>query len=238
MQAVILAAGLGSRLGALKGEKPKGFLQPKGLTESLIGRSIRLLLECGIEEIIIVAGFRAEYYENLAIEINAKLNTTKIKVVKNEAYDHTGSAKSLECAKAFLKEETLVLESDLLYEKQMLEIMINHPSANLILASNATKSGDEVFLECSDEFLPRLLALSKNKRDLNRIDGELIGICKLSKETFLGLMFNKVCDYEYLLVGLEVLRIDDGIWCEIDDREHLKRTEDKIIPRLKNKEIE
>ena len=237
MQAVILAAGLGSRLGALKGDGPKGFLQPKGLGESLVGRSIRLLLECGISEVIIVSGFRAEYYERLALEINASFKTPKIRVIKNEAYENTGSAKSLECAKAFLKEDTLVLESDLLYEKRMLETIINHPNKNLILSSSATESGDEVFLECDDAILPRLVALSKNKKDLDHIDGELVGICKLSREVFFDLDFNKACDYEYLLVGLEALKIEDGIWCEIDDKEHLQRAEQSIIPRLKDKEL-
>ena len=48
MQAVILAAGLGSRLGDIKKNLPKGFLYMESLQETLIERSLRLLKEAGI----------------------------------------------------------------------------------------------------------------------------------------------------------------------------------------------
>src|ERR1700733_8601215 len=103
--AVILAAGLGSRLGSAHAEKPKGFISIGG--EPLIRRSVRLLLGEGIERIIIVSGHLAEYYEEL------KKDYPEIRTVRNERYADSGSMYSLWCARDLPAVPFLLLESDL-----------------------------------------------------------------------------------------------------------------------------
>ena len=224
MQAVILAAGLGSRLGEYKLNKPKGFLVLDGMQESLIERSIRILFECGISEIIIVTGFLSQHYDELCKKY------PKLKSVKNFNYKTTGSAQSLGVAISELKEDFLLLESDLLYEKKAIEILLENKSKNIILASGMTQSGDEVFLELDES--KRLKNLSKNRLDLQHIDAELVGITKISLQKALSLDFYSCKDYEYLLRGLEVLKIDQLVWCEIDCWEHLCRAKEVILPRI------
>ena len=101
--AVILAAGLGSRL------KEKTKLQPKGFLElennSLIKRSIDNLLSCGIENIYIGTGYLSEVYEKFALDYSG------ITCIKSDQYKTTSSMYTLYNMKHKLKEDFLLLES-------------------------------------------------------------------------------------------------------------------------------
>lgn len=224
MQAVILAAGLGSRLGDLKHNKPKAFLEPLGLGKSLIERSIGILSECGIKDIIIGTGYQNIFFDELCERY------PYISTMKNEKYESTGSSQTLEVLKSRIKEDFLLLESDLLYEKRAVESLLNDKRKDIILASGKTNSLDEVFLELDEK--QKLAQLSKDPSRLKKIDAELVGISKISYESFLDFDFSLAKDYEYLLVGFDVLKIDKLIWCEIDCKEHLERAESFIIPKL------
>ena len=61
--AVILAAGLGTRLKHHTEAQPKGFLKVHGT--SLIERSISNLVRAGINDIIIGTAYRYEYFDKL-----------------------------------------------------------------------------------------------------------------------------------------------------------------------------
>ena len=63
MQAIIMAAGKGSRLGNLTEDKPKAFLEIQGI--KLIEYNLAMLHAYGIEDIIIVTGYLNEHYEQL-----------------------------------------------------------------------------------------------------------------------------------------------------------------------------
>lgn len=223
MQAVILAAGMGSRLGDLKGDRPKGFLKPQELNESLVERSLRILLECGISSVIIGIGYQGHFYEELASRY------TNVFTCKNPNFANTGSGYTLQCLQNVITEDFLLLESDLLYEKRAIEVLLQDKRKDLILASGKTHSGDEVYLQTQ---FNRLEKISKNKSELDHIDGELVGINKISLELYHKLPFSTQKDYEYLLKGFEVLRVEDLVWCEIDTLEHLQRAQNLIIPKL------
>lgn len=105
--AVILAAGMGSRLYDVTGDSiPKGFLEVNGKT--LIERSIEKLRSIGIEKIYIVTGHLNEYYDKLAEKYNF------IETKRNRRYRTTGSMTSLAILENELKEDFLLLESDLI----------------------------------------------------------------------------------------------------------------------------
>ncbi|PAF41424.1 NTP transferase domain-containing protein [Helicobacter sp. 11S02596-1] len=224
MDAVILAAGLGSRLKGII-EKPKGFLKPRNLGESLIQRSLRLLFEAGIQRIYIGAGHLAQHYHALSSQ------TKNLTIIENPHYQNTGSAQTLEMFRGILKNDFLLLESDLLYEKSALEILLGDLRADLVLASDFTYSSDEVYLEISDG---KLCNLSKDKNALKHIDAELSGLSKISLATFETLLLDTK-DYEYALKGFPVC-IAEFLWCEIDDLSHLERAESQIIPKILSKE--
>jgi 2-aminoethylphosphonate-pyruvate transaminase len=237
--AVILAAGLGSRLKDRTQTMPKGFIPVGG--KPLIERSMENLLGAGIERIIIGTGHAAEYYEEYAERI------PQISCFKNEHYSSTGSMYTLYNLRERIGEDFLLLESDLLYEKAGLTILMNNPRPDVILASGPTSSGDEVFIETDAGYL---VNMSKQAAELKSSDAELVGITKISYPTFIAMCAyaeqefpdRPRLDYEYVLVGvgksipIQVERVSDYAWCEIDDENHLRRAKNFILPKIKERE--
>ncbi len=234
--AAIVAAGFGSRLNELTAAQPKGFLQVGG--RSLIERSVQSLIDFGIERIVIGTGYRSEHYDALAEGYR------QITTVKSHAYATTGSMYTLWNMREELDRDFLLLESDLLYEPRALAELLAHGHEDVVLASDATASGDEVFIEHDDA--GRLVAMSKDRDSLGRVDAELVGITRISSETYrrmCALMQARLevepkLDYEYALVHvgrdrpIKIHRVDGLAWCEIDDADHLRRAYDKILPRV------
>ena len=97
MKAVILAAGMGSRLRPLTRELPKGLIEIAG--KSLLEYSLEALKENGIREVILVIGFLARRIEQ---ELGGEYGSLKITYVFNEEYSHTGSMYSLSQARQLL----------------------------------------------------------------------------------------------------------------------------------------
>ena len=233
--AVILAAGMGTRLRGVTGNQiPKGFLPVDGTP--LIDRSITLLRECGIEKIYIVTGHLSEFYEKLANE-NKDIITTK-----NDRFAETGSMASLACLKGIINEDFLLLESDLIYEKKALTEAINFIKDDCILVSGKTNSGDEVYISVKENEC--LHQASKIKSEVDSVYGEWVGISKISLNLFNDLVeyYNSIDEeihYEDALVGVgqnkdvPTYKIEDLIWAEIDDASHLERVNTLILPRIK-----
>ena len=239
-QAVIMAGGLGSRLGSMTRDMPKGFIEIDGMP--IVEQSVKKLIAHGIEEIIIGTGHCSDRYEGLARRYPC------IRLVKNERYADTGSMGTLACCAPFVKDDFLLLESDLLYDGIGLFVLINDEHRNVILASGRTDSGDEVYLESKNGYLN---AHSKDKSKLKNISGELTGLNKLSKET-LDRMVSYMNDnldtqpkmeYEVAMSyvssngdGIYIRKVEHYVWCEIDFEEHLIRAREKIYPHIKENE--
>lgn len=234
--AVILAAGMGSRIRALTGDEPKGFLKIDGKT--LIEHSINKLLESGIQQILIGTGYKKESYERLA------LTYPQIKCVYNPNYETTGSMTTLYQLKNDIKGDFLLLESDLMYEKKAIHMLLTCSQQDVILASKLTNSCDEVFIEVDKHH--HLVNMSKNRDDLKNVYAELLGMTKLSYETFQKICSNvditEQIDYEDGLVAIAdqvnvfVQKEHDVVWCEVDDETHWQRAVQFIYPLIKARE--
>jgi 2-aminoethylphosphonate-pyruvate transaminase len=239
--AVIVAAGMGSRLCERTADCPKGFLQID--SKPIIEHSISKLLEIGVEKIVIGTGYLSEAYERLALQY------PQIQCVRNSKYESTGSMYTLYQLRECITEDFLLLESDLIYEKLALREAIEHPKPDVILASAFTRSGDEVFIETDEQC--NLVNMSKKQEGLNSIFAELIGITKLSHPAF-----QKMCsyaetvfkdkpamDYEDALVGISkdtdlyVHKLNGLAWCEVDDENHWNRAVDVIYPIIREREM-
>ena len=237
--AVILAAGLGSRLNDTSKGKPKGFIELDG--QAIIKRSINNLKSFGISKIIIGTGYNSKYYEALR-------NNKSISCVKNNSFANTGSFLTLYNLNNHLNEDFLLLESDIIYEKRALAVLINHHKNDVILASGETNSGDEVFIEVDKDNC--LLTLSKSQSDLSDVYGELVGISKITLCTYQilcewaeeNMKQAKKIHYEEALTEISdkkdiyVEKIDDLLWTEIDTKEHYRRAFDYVYPKLLKKE--
>lgn len=235
--AVIVAAGFGSRLKEKTKFIPKGFIEIEGI--SLIERSLNNLIQSGIKRVLIGTGHLQEQYQELAKKYPF------ITCIHSENYANTSSMETLYVMRDHIQEDFILLESDLLYQPQALEYVVNSPDT--VLASGKTYSNDEVYIQAIDNYL--LENMSKDASQLSSIYGELVGITAISNHSY-KLMCdyyanqdNKKIDYEYVLVGitpqkdLKVKKIENLAWCEIDDANHLDRATDLIYPRIKAKSM-
>lgn len=120
MQAVILAAGMGKRLKEHTKNQTKCMVQVGGMT--LIERSLRILDQEGLSRIVLVTGYQAdglvEHVKSLGVQ-------TPIVFVHNAEYETTSNLYSLLLAKEYLvQEDTLVIESDVIFEKALADRML------------------------------------------------------------------------------------------------------------------
>ncbi|MBQ3669811.1 MAG: aminotransferase class I/II-fold pyridoxal phosphate-dependent enzyme [Clostridia bacterium] len=129
MQAIILAAGMGKRLKELTRDNTKCMLRINGVT--LIERMLRQLDSRKLNRIVIVAGYQAE---KLISFVNSLNINTPIEFVINDVYSKTNNIYSLSlAADKLLKDDTLLLESDLIFEDSVLDTLIDDPRPTLAL---------------------------------------------------------------------------------------------------------
>lgn len=233
-QAVILGAGERKEFGV-----PAGFLELKD--ERVIDRMLNILRDNGIEDVIIVAGYEYESYEALAREKG-------LKIVRNKKYKWTGTMESLALAKEYIEGDFILIENDLVFEERAIKELIDNSNRDCVLITNESGSGDEAFVEIRNGFLYKI---SKDKHTFNKINGEMIGITKLSYDGFNKILSeyemyneNPYVNYEYCLLdigryyNIGYIKIDDLVWGEIDNKGHYTNMINHVFPRLKRKELE
>lgn len=235
--AVILAAGLGSRLKERTKDIPKGFLEIED--KAIVELSIQKLIEAGISRIVIGTGYLSEQYDQL------KAKYPQIITCKSERFAETGSMYTLYNLRHLIDTDFLLLESDLIYDKSGLVELISDPHPDVILASGKTGSKDEVYIQTNED--GNLVNMSKITDELDHISGELVGISKVSLPTFRKMVaFAKASykqedldiHYEDDFVGISseiaiYIKIIEGYaWCEIDDENHLNRALSLVYPRI------
>ncbi|MFF2447249.1 winged helix-turn-helix transcriptional regulator [Neobacillus sp. NPDC058068] len=235
-QAVILAAGEKSEF-----DLPACLLPIKDTT--LLERNIAILENNGIEKIIIVTGYHKEAFA----EAEFLIGKSNLHFVENPRYLWTGSMASLATADDLITNDFLLFEDDILIEETAVFDLLNHPERDCILVTKESGLGDEAFIEIQNNHLYKI---SKDIHQLNRIDGEMTGITKISYEVYLEMLRlfennkNPFVNYEYLLLDVSrkieigFLKIPDLIWAEIDSYLHHFKVVDKIYPSLQKKEAD
>ena len=129
MQGLILAAGMGRRLGELTKNNPKCMVKVNGVT--LIERMLRQLEALHLSRVVIVVGYRGQQL----IDYIATLGlSTPITYINNPIYDRTNNIYSLALAKDhLLSEDTLLLESDVIFDDSVLHALVDDPRETLAL---------------------------------------------------------------------------------------------------------
>lgn len=132
MQAIILAAGMGKRLGELTKDNTKCMIEVNGV--KLIDRMLSQLSGLNLKKVIIVVGYQADnLIRHIGNRYEGKLD---IEFVLNPIYDKTNNIYSLALAKEQLQQDdTLLLESDLIFEDRMLKLLTENPYPNLALVA-------------------------------------------------------------------------------------------------------
>ena len=132
MQAIILAAGMGRRLGDLTKDSTKCMVRVNGVT--LIDRMLTQLSAIDITRVIIVVGYQGQkLVEYIGDRYDDRLD---IVYVNNPIYDKTNNIYSLALTKDYLVEDdTILLESDLIFDDRMFTLLLDNPYPNLALVA-------------------------------------------------------------------------------------------------------
>ena len=231
--AVIMAAGMGTRFGHYTDMIPKGFIPYKG--KPMVIRSIETLIDCGIKKIIVGTGYHKEHYEALMSKY------LQVKCVFSPRFAETNSMYTLwNCREAIGGEDFLLLESDLVFERKAISSLIECPFESAMLITPVTKFQDQYYVQMNEQC--ELINCSVNKEEIVP-SGELVGIHKISNSFYKVLCseYEKIVEekpklgYEFQLLDvsqritpMNVLKINDLQWYEIDDTQDLAYAEEHI----------
>lgn len=156
MQAIILAAGMGRRLQELTSSNTKCMVKVNG--ETLISRVLHQLDKLSLKKVVIVTGYEGKKLQQY-ISTLADIKT-KIEYIDNPVFDKTNNIYSLALAKdCLLEDDTLLLESDLIFEDGILKSLLDDVRPNLALVDKfeSWMDGTVVKLDEEDnitEFIP------------------------------------------------------------------------------------
>ncbi len=181
MIAVILAAGLASRLRPLTDTRPKCLLQVG--ERCLLQRTIDAIVECGITELVLVTGYRQEMIEEFVAKTyinssNTENKNLKFDFIANPRYNETNNIYSLYLTSPVVRgRDFVLLDSDILFDPEVLRRVVEAPSANA-LALNRHELGDEEIKVIADQE-GRVMEISK-VCSIEKSEGESVGIEKMS----------------------------------------------------------
>ena len=148
MQAVILAAGMGRRLGELTKGNTKCMVEVNGIT--LIDRLLGQLSKLDLKRVVIVVGYEGEKLVNY---IGDRFSDRfEIVFINNPIYDKTNNIYSLALAREQLAEDdTILLESDLIFDDRMFSLILDNPYPNLALVAKYQTWMDGTMVRIDDD---------------------------------------------------------------------------------------
>ena len=148
MQAIILAAGMGRRLGEYTKDNTKCMLSINGVR--LIDRTLTQLSRLELSRVIIVVGYQAQ---NLIRYIGHRYDDSlHIEYVNNSVYNKTNNIYSLALTKEQLaQDDTLLLESDLIYEDSIFQLITDNTSPNIALVAKWETWMDGTVVKIDDD---------------------------------------------------------------------------------------
>ena len=174
MNAVILAAGRGSRLGTLTVDRPKTLLSIKGKT--LLSRILSSLLNHGITEITLVLGFQPE---KIIAEVKENFPQINIRFVFNTEYQKRENIYSLFLALPFVQEgDLLILNADLFFEDGILKKLLQEPENAIVVDHSSVFTEEATKVKLNEEGF--VADIGKELLPIES-DGESIGMLKLTQ---------------------------------------------------------
>ena len=236
MQGIILAAGMGKRLKELTNNNTKCMVKVNGTT--LIERALSQLDKFNLSRIVIVIGYEGkklvEYVKSLEIK-------TKVLFVENPIFDKTNNIYSLYMAKEYMEEDdTILLESDLIFEENVLKCLIEDERDTLALVDKYESWMDGTCMKIGeDDTIEEFVSGTQFQFDEAGNYYKTVNIYKFSREfskthyiPFLEAYINAIGNNEYYEQVLRVItmlddpmikakRLNGQLWYEIDDIQDL-----------------
>ena len=237
MQGIILAAGMGTRLGSLTAENTKCMVRVNGVT--LIEQLLSQLERLHLSKIVIVTGFKGKKLQDFVATLGIG---TQIVFVDNPVYDKTNNIYSLYLARNYLlAEDTMLFESDTIFENSVIESLYSDKRETLALVDKyeSWMDGTVVRLSPDDEILDVVPGKEFNFSDTKSYY-KTVNVYKFSKqfseqyyvpflEAYIHAVGNSVY-YENVLriltmldnTGIHAKRLNGEKWYEIDDIQDLE----------------
>lgn len=236
MQAIILAAGMGKRLGEYTHDNTKCMLEVNGIR--LIDRALAALKEVKVSKVVLVIGYKGQ---NVIDYIGNDYQGIPITYVENPIYDKTNNIYSLYLAKDYMvAEDTLLLESDIIFSPSVIKKLVDDERPNLALVDKYESWMDGTVVKL-DENQKITRFIDKSGFDFSDINNyyKTVNIYKFSKEfsakyyvPFLTAYSTALGDNEYYEQVLRVilhlrnaplfaLPLSGDLWYEIDDMQDL-----------------
>jgi len=177
MKAIIIAAGMGSRLQHLTNDKPKCLLEYNG--KSLLEIQTEALKACGIDEIVVIKGYKQE-----------KINFPQFKYYINDNFMNNNILNSLFYAEPEMNDDLLISYSDIYYEKHVVERLLQSTEDISIVVDIDWKGYYEGRTEHPIEEAENVIFNAQNKvleigkivTNKNDVHGEFIGMMKCTKK--------------------------------------------------------
>ena len=235
MKALILAAGFGKRLQPITNEIPKSMVKVNGTP--LIINALNILYDCGISEIGIVVGHKADYIKK---EIGSTWKNIPVRYFENSRYLETNNVFSLYTAFDFCNDDMLLLECDLFYKKEVIESLLKGKGDCSILVSKFNKETMDGTVIKYNKENPELILGKWQDASFNYEDAfKTVNMYKFTKDfvcKYMNLIkwyvqnMGENSYYEKVLGSMLFLRenvfdlvvIDENLWCEIDDENDLQ----------------
>lgn len=194
MKAVILAAGIGSRLGK---RLPKSLTKlPSGKT--IMSNQIHLLRKSGVKEIVVVVGFKKEFLME---------EYPDVLYCYNPFYHVTNTSKSLlQAFESISDDDVIWLNGDVFLDEEVVKRIVTR-DGNLIAVNTAECGEEEVKYKTDSSGI--VIEISKK---VENAEGEALGINKITKQDFKKLLngLKKCENHDYFERGMEYA-INDGV---------------------------
>lgn len=227
---------MGKRLGELTRNNTKCMVEVNGV--KLIDRVLTFLSHLNLKRIVIVVGYQAQ---NLVQYVENQYGNLNIEFVENPIYDKTNNIYSLALAKdKFKEDDTLLLESDLIFEESMLRKLVDNQQPDLALVAKYEKWMDGTMVTIDDDCnILNFIGKKAFKQDDVDKYYKTVNIYKFSKgyinnqylpllEAYCQMKGNNEYYEEVLRVltmidksSLKALPVGDEKWYEIDDIQDL-----------------
>jgi choline kinase len=248
LKVVLLAAGVGRRLGGDADHPPKALTRFGG--KSLLRRHLEILDGAGIAQTTVVVGYKQE---EIADEVAGSGLGARVRLAENPRF-REGSMVSLWTARETLRHggPVLIMDADVLYDHRLMHRLMQSPIANCFLLDREIEPGDEPVKLCIAD--GRIVDFHKKPRVAHEWHGESVGFFRFTPEVADELAGRTE---QYVAAGKTQVEYEEAIrdmvlespagrfdyedvtglpWTEIDFPEDVRRAAQEIAPRLQERE--